>query len=258
LGAISVRARARAYALLGPVARVLEGRARRASPGTRDPINPRAAPGSGLSVDVRRFAAREAYVLQRTPRCRQIFRVRWRLMACSFLLFFEPRGLERFARVLVRDNVKIFDALQGRTKTSFSIGATRAPPATAALHWNGDAILSRPARQIVGGLALFTPDGIPGGPEVRGDGLAKDNKALLSTPACSFVLLDPKQVAIADGVVLGTPRSTRSNGQAHQGGSTSSRRSALQKESSMRLVWRTRRRRCPQVQRTSSRRTSAH
>jgi len=98
--------------------------------------------------------------------------------------------------VLSGDNVHIFDAASKAHETSFSIrgdkGVTSDP---SALHWNGDAIFIEAGDVNSSGVWVFKPDGIPVGPI---EALGAKDKALLSTRNGSFVLLDPKQVAISE------------------------------------------------------------
>jgi hypothetical protein len=98
--------------------------------------------------------------------------------------------------VLSGENVHIFDAASKAHETSFSIrgdkGVTGDP---SALHWNGDAIFIEAGDVNSSGVWVFKPDGIPVGPI---EALGGKDKALLSTRNGSFVLLDPKQVAISE------------------------------------------------------------
>ncbi len=98
--------------------------------------------------------------------------------------------------VLSGDNVHIFDAASKAHETSFSIrgdkGVTSDP---IALHWNGDAIFIEAGDVNSSGVWVFKPDGIPVGPI---EALGAKDKAMLSTRNGSFVLLDPKQVAISE------------------------------------------------------------
>jgi len=98
--------------------------------------------------------------------------------------------------VLAGDSVHIFDAASKGYETSFSIrgdkGVTSDPTA---LHWNGDAIFIEAGDVNASGVWVFKPDGIPVGPI---EALGAKDKAVLSTHNGSFVLLDPKQVAISE------------------------------------------------------------
>lgn len=98
--------------------------------------------------------------------------------------------------VLSGDNVHVFDAASKAHETSFSIrgdkGVTSDPTA---LHWNGDAIFIEAGDVNSSGVWVFKPDGIPVGPI---EALGAKDKAPLSTRNGSFVLLDPKQVAISE------------------------------------------------------------
>jgi len=100
--------------------------------------------------------------------------------------------------VLSGDNVHIFDAATKAHETSFSIRGDKgvpSDPTPSALHWNGEAIFIEAGDVNASGVWVFKPDGIPVGPI---EALGAKDKALLSTRNGSFVLLDPKQVAVAE------------------------------------------------------------
>jgi hypothetical protein len=100
--------------------------------------------------------------------------------------------------VLVGDDVHIFSAQTKAQESSFSIrgekGVTSEPTA---LDWNGDAIFVEASDGTNAPVFVFKPDGIPLGP-LEALGTSAKDKALLSTRNGSFLLLDPKRVAVSE------------------------------------------------------------
>ena len=100
--------------------------------------------------------------------------------------------------VLVGDEVHIYNAQTKAQESSFSIrgekGVTSEPTG---IHWNGEAIFIEASDGTNAPVFVFKPDGIPLGP-LEALGASPKDKALLSTRNGSFLLLDPKRVAVSE------------------------------------------------------------
>src|SRR5262249_19069422 len=110
------------------------------------------------------------------------------------LLAWSPDGSK--VAVLVGDDLHIYNATTKAQETSFSIrgdkGVTGDPTE---IDWNGDAIFVQATDGTAAPVFVFKPDGIPVGPI---EALGGKDKAALSTRNGSFLLLDPKRVAISE------------------------------------------------------------
>jgi hypothetical protein len=106
--------------------------------------------------------------------------------------------------VLAGDNVHIFDAASKAHESTFSIrgdkGVTSEPTA---INWAGDkngggeALFVEASDGSASPVFVFKPDGTPVGP-IEAIGGAPGKPTLLSTKNGSFMLLDPKRVAISE------------------------------------------------------------
>jgi hypothetical protein len=98
--------------------------------------------------------------------------------------------------VLVGDDLHIYNAATKAHETSFSIrgdkGVTGDPTE---IDWNDEAIFVQATDGTAAPVFVFKPDGIPVGPI---EALGGKDKAALSTRNGSFLLLDPKRVAISE------------------------------------------------------------
>jgi hypothetical protein len=99
--------------------------------------------------------------------------------------------------VLVGDDLHLYNAATKAHEASFSIrgdkGVTGDPTE---IDWNGDALFVQATDGTAAPVFVFKPDGIPVGP-IESLGSGKD-KAALSTRNGSFLLLDPRRVAISE------------------------------------------------------------